>query len=566
MSEAVGRINQMNLKSIRFSGYKSFSNAEISEIDVSPWITVLIGKNNCGKSSCIDILEYCLDSYKFIKEKMHYNTLIEPSFALTENNIQDVFPKDRMSMVWNTTDYNVGKKFENCKTYFKLTDKDSSPSLAGLEFSSIDSDIPCPFDLYHKSRLSSSFKSNLSSIVLRRINADRDIIPEKETDIEYVDFDGAGATNLIRKYLNHNKKDESLIEKTLLSELNKIMFPDAVFTDIKVQQVEDGDSLSWEIFLSEGNNRFALSKSGSGLKTIILTLLNLLVLPKTDRYKHKKIVYAFEELENNLHPALQKRLFNYLYEYAKYHNIHIVLTTHSHIAINTFCEKENTTIYHIVKNDGISSLHKIHSISESTAILDDLDVKASDLFQANGIIWVEGPSDKIYIEHWLKIFCNNKYIEGSHYQFLYYNGKNLAHYTTEESDNLINILKTNRNAAIVIDSDKRSPSSSINKNKARVRNEFKSTGMFCWITKGKEIENYLSAKSINDKYDSNYSQIGQYELFPDYIKPFEKNFESKKVAFAKSLTEYITVENSQDILDLKKQVESLYSEIEKWNK
>ena len=33
-------------------------------------------------------------------------------------------------------------------------------------------------------------------------------------------------------------------------------------------------------------------------------------------------------------------------------------------------------------------------------MLNDLDVRASDLLQSNGIIWVEGPSDRIYIKRW----------------------------------------------------------------------------------------------------------------------------------------------------------------------
>lgn len=41
--------------------------------------------------------------------------------------------------------------------------------------------------------------------------------------------------------------------------------------------------------------------------------------------------------------------------------------------------------------------------------LDDLGVKASDLLQANGIIWVEGPSDRAYIH--LKIRVAKLYDE-----------------------------------------------------------------------------------------------------------------------------------------------------------
>lgn len=138
-----------------------------------------------------------------------------------------------------------------------------------------------------------------------------------------------------------------------------IIYPDSKFNGIRVQQIRGKNGVLWEIFLQEGKNRYAISKMGSGLKTVILVLINLLVIPRIEKYKYKKIIYAFEELENNLHPALQRRLFDFLYEYSINHDTMIYLTTHSHVAINAYCDKECTQIYHVIKEDGISSLHKI---------------------------------------------------------------------------------------------------------------------------------------------------------------------------------------------------------------
>ena len=295
-------------------------------------------------------------------------------------------------------------------------------------------------------------------------------------------------------------------------------------------------------------------------------LINLYIIPETKKYKNKEIIYVFEELENNLHPALQRKVFEYIYDFALKNNIHIFVTTHSHIAINTFFEKEQTALYHVQKKNGISKLTSILDRSSRLDVLFDLDVKASDLFQSNGVIWVEGPSDRIYINRWLKVFCNSEYIEGSHYQFLYYGGKNLSHFTADDNlEDLISILKTNQNAAIVIDSDKRNDSARINTTKSRIRKEFEDMEGFCWITKGKEIENYISTESLRAKFGDSLPVLGQYDLFPDYISSKYKNFSSRKVVFAKSIVDYITSENSKNIMDLKKQVEKLYSLIQKWN-
>ena len=80
----------------------------------------------------------------------------------------------------------------------------------------------------------------------------------------------------------------------------------------------------------------SLSRSGSGLKTIILVLLNLLVVPKIKNAGESLFTFAFEELENNLHPALLRRLFQYLENYVVNKKATIFLTTHSSIALDFF--------------------------------------------------------------------------------------------------------------------------------------------------------------------------------------------------------------------------------------
>ena len=110
-----------------------------------------------------------------------------------------------------------------------------------------------------------------------------------------------------------------------------------------------------------------------------------------------------------------------------------------------FFEKNRACIYHVTKGAKGASVKRIESHIDKTGILDDLDIKASDILQANGIIWVEGPSDRIYIKRWLDIFFDNRFEEGKHYQFLYYGGRLLSHYSAEEETDLINIFKVNRN-------------------------------------------------------------------------------------------------------------------------
>ena len=559
------------VQSVKFSGYKSFLPGEEHEIDLSPYVTVFIGKNNCGKSSCIDVLESALMYNRYLTTNRQFQNLAV-SFTVTESAIRSHFSSSNFGGNGiSGNHYEHGKQFVGKRVFGNLVNT-SAPlggHIVGIKLQEEQRQIGLPAGKNSWENLLQRHKNFQTTVDFRRINADRDIIPEEESDSEMLDHNGLGATNLLRKFVNHSAYDEKIVEEKLLTELNEIMAPDSHFKNLRLQQIQSGDKLLWEIFLEEDDGkRFALSKSGSGLKTIILMLINLYVIPHTKPYKNKKLVFAFEELENNLHPALQRKVFEYLYRYAKETNSHIFITTHSHIAINTFFDKENTMIYHITKSDNESKMVPVDNYAGRIDILNDLEVHASDLFQSNGIIWVEGPSDRIYINKWLQVFCDSKFIEGSDYQFLYYGGKVLSHYSADENaqTDLINILTTNQNAAIVIDSDRRRKSSKINTTKVRIRDEFSKINGFCWITQGKEIENYIPAVAINAKYGSTLNNIGQYELFPDYIRRTEKNFSSQKVAFAKGIAEHITKANSSEMLDLEKQIRKLFDTIQKWNK
>lgn len=551
------------LKAISFSQYKCFdAKTSIFNIDLNSNISLIIGRNNSGKSSVIDVIE------KAVNPQTPYDVVgLNYIVELTDKHIRNGFSTHVSGGDIGENHYNYGKKYIGQTISIKRVN--SGMTIADTQ----NSNISFLKGKHEWESVASSYKSDVFIYNLFRINADRDIVPESEAESVIVEPNGAGATNVVRKYINDESCDERVVEQTILDELNKVLGPDALFTDIRIQQIAlsnkgANEPKKWEIFLEERDNRFALSKSGSGLKTILLILINLYLIPNILENSGKEAIFAFEEIENNLHPALQHRLFNYLYDYSINHNKKLFITTHSHIAINTFYGRNGVSIYHVTKNNGISSIDIIENDRKKMNILDDLGVKASDIFQSNGIIWVEGPSDRIYIKRWLEVFCPNDIIEGRDFQFAYYGGRLLAHYTCNDEESktneLINVLKTNRHAAIVMDSDKRTKNSHINATKRRIRDEFKSLGSFCWITEGREIENYLSGRAISDFYHKNISQIDKFDSFPDYIRSLDVNFANHKVESARNYSDFITEDNSYNILDLKDKIEQLYKEIKKW--
>lgn len=552
-------------KGIRFKGYKAFAADTYTELDNLPRVSVIIGKNNSGKSSVIDVMGMMYDRMYAMREEI---TSCAEEIAAEIPITRDMC--DRLlsgyTSIQGYTSGTLWIKSKGRSIGYRVEPEDSGGHI--VEW---NDRLPL-WNSSDANRVESDISRERDTYVFRHVAAERNIVPEEEEKIggtlEDLSSTGRGASNIIRAFLNDSSYDETIIEDTLLKAVNEIMSPEAVFEGIRVQQVQDGyGNVRWEVFLKEeGMSRCPLSRMGSGLKTIILVLLNLLVISELDEYKNKKMVYGFEELENNLHPAMQRKLFEYIYEFAEMHDVQVFITTHSHVAINAFYDKDDAGIFHVYKQDGRAFVKRIESYLDKTRILDDLDVKASDLLQSNGIIWVEGPSDRVYIKHWLDLYFPDRFVEGVHYQFLYYGGRLLSQYSAEEVTELISVIKTNRNAVIVMDSDKRNRNARLNDTKKRIIAEFDALGMMSWVTKGKEIENYIPKTAIEEALEvSLKAQCGQYELFPGYIEKYYRGFTGKKVRFARCVVDHMTEENMAGMMDVKKRVTELGERIVEWN-
>jgi AAA ATPase domain len=405
-----------------------------------------------------------------------------------------------------------------------------------------------------------------------RLRAERDIVPESE-DTAFTEK-GDGTTTIVKSFITKAALQSSLVENNMLEELNSIVHPDLNFSDILVQETDTGE---WEIFLEEKDKgRIALSQSGSGLKTILLVLVIVLLKPNQINRSLENFVFAFEELENNLHPGIQRKLLYFLRDIAITEKTHMFITTHSNEVIDMFSNDTEAQIIHVKHDGDIASVSQVQAYIHERDVLDDLDVRASDLLQSNGIIWVEGPSDRIYVNKWIELFSDKTLMEGKHYQCMFYGGRLLSHLTaitdieSEEFQELIRILLINKNSVILLDSDKSNNKKHINATKKRILKEFQEIESLCWITKGKEIENYLPKEAISTYLNVVVENpIDPYKDFSEYLdtlKPGEgTKFKAKKVLFAEKISPHILREDMDNILDLKERIGQVINYIREWN-
>lgn len=560
------------IKSLKVANYKNIGDSFIG-FDNLEKFNILIGRNNIGKSTLLSILNQL--SYINAAERYEKKVNMDIEFSITIDSVpQNIFPS-------STSNSEVGNYFEYGKT---LVGKKLTYEFSRLDndfhIKSIDSSIYEPYgetvlnstedqllsDLGHVSL--SHFISNYKII---KLDADRNLIPEIESISLKIDTDGVGATNLIRAYLHNSEYDFKVVEKEILEALNKIVLPDEHFDRIMCQEINSDDETKWEIHLVNENGRIPLSSSGSGLRTILLVLIKLFL----EASKSQRNIFIFEELENNIHPTIQRNLFNYLYNWANEKNDIFFITTHSNIPINMFGNMPSISITHLKKDRSTNELitDNAFSFSSNCDILNDLGIKASDILQSNGIIWVEGPSDRVYINKWIELASDGLLKENTHYQILFYGGRLLAHLSGEtryeDESELISLFLANRNSILVMDSDKKTQNSKINQTKKRIQKEFKDSGSFVWVTKGREIENYLSQRVINIEYGIN-KQIEQYQNIGEFLNNAQKsskfgdNYIHNKYKKSVALVSHMKHEDL-NVLDLEDKINQIVKRIKEWN-
>lgn len=338
--------------------------------------------------------------------------------------------------------------------------------------------------------------------------------------------DGRGLINELYK-ISRDASEFHRLNSTIVEQINRLVVG-TQSSEVRSIAV-DGETENSRFIkvLFDGHDEFIkLEYLGSGISELVLVFAHM----HLDR--DKKMMYFLEEPEAHMHPSLLRRFIESLRDNR---DIQLFVNTHSNILLErtTADTSKNTSIYRVIPNQNTgASVIPCNDYVNQMDVLDELGVRGASLLQSDCVVWVEGPTDRLYIRAWLEQYAESKkcrLLEGSDFSFIMYGGSLLSYYAYDEDradvDDLIKLVRVCRYSAVLMDRDV-PPEDELNEDDRKKFKEFQEKilseartdpRLFASKTIGREIENDVPWDLLKTAIHKQLRGL-KLEKFPDCLR------------------------------------------------
>lgn len=409
----------MRIDSIRITNFKCF--AATDEILLSTGFNVIVGQNNAGKTALVQALGVRFDDvpHRSLDTARTPTAWVDPmsevviALELERDELAEIVLNDLHNYV-HVPVKNIGKdNVERVQPFIQaylsserhliratfadgevqwgtLAAYDLSEQLlhgtVSLKWDPV-SRIPNPSNHMTSSNIigSAQLPAAVADALRSRIHtfrAERRIVGEME--FGHSPFLSSDAADL-PQILNQLQGDGWRFRR--LNELMSIVLPDVRQVAVETTPESTLRILVWTSDPSLGRRDLAvpLAESGTGIGQVLAILCVLL----TSDYPRSIII---DEPQSFLHPGAVRKLFDVL----RHHSLHehqYIVTTHSPTVLTA---SEARTILLVRKEGMASRIDRIDAddTEDLRLFLAEIGARLADVFGADGILWVEGPTEE----------------------------------------------------------------------------------------------------------------------------------------------------------------------------
>ena len=419
----------MKITEISIQNYRSLKDITIT--DIKP-LNVFIGKNGAGKSHILEALELFFEDFNLTKEiksdfeehlwfdrEDQHAIKFKIRFELPVKKFKTIFNTDRLKQF--NYDFKVFNDFiierhivQNKWINIKLSVGEINNILPDDDFS----DLIVPKELAERIviELTELIKETFKLCNANREPGTSSSSGSRRYNNEYGRYDYRGT----RHFVIDNETIEYLTSIGHSPDRNdsrRWAKHQHSFNDFSSYQMEmRGDTVHYK----QGDLYLPLNLLGGGDQEILI-LERLLSLDENS-------IYGIEEPETRLHAGYQRKLFNKFKETSK--NKQLFITTHSPVFVDKI-DFNNSSIWSVTKEGKITNVEHV-DIKDSKnlkEILMNLDIRMSDIFFAEKLLFVEGATEREIIPMIAEKLNINLIQEGA--EIIAMRGKNTGKYHIE---------------------------------------------------------------------------------------------------------------------------------------